>query len=172
MSQPSKSLPKWPVFIIIFVILALFVLNPFCRYLYTKDFVERGDKQLAELLAHDFETEGITGTKKPVFFIGAKETLTNASCLDLSSGKYDIFSVFAAADALQLDTVEASRYIVSYLNELGYTYTAPTSEDYAKYASEFSEEIPLEKAFPWYSSILETDNCIVVQLTQIPDIPD
>ena len=141
-----------------------------CRYFYTKDFVKRGDVQLAELLYDNFETAGLADSDKPVFFIGSSETRTNASCLDLSAGKYSIFSVFAAGETLELDTVEASRYIVEYLNGLGYDYTAPTAEDWTMYEAELAEHIPLWKAFPWYDSVLETEHCIIVQLTQVEDV--
>ena len=167
MSETKKHLPVWPIFIVLLVIIILFVLNPLCRYFYTKDFVERGDEQLAEMLAHDFETAGITDFEKPIFFIGSSTTRTNGSCLDLSTGKYDIYSVFAVADALSLDTVETSQYIVEYLNSLGYHYTAPTAEDQTAYEAELSEHIPLWKARPWYDSIKETEHCIIVQLTHV-----
>lgn len=165
MSETKKRLPVWPVFVVLIVIIILFVLNPVCRYVYTKDFVTRGDEQLAELFADNLEAAGVTSLDKPMFFIGSGETRTNASCLDLSTGKYNIFSIFAVADALELDTVEASQYIVKHLNDMGYQYTAPTAEDWANYEAEMSEHIPLWKAFPWYESILETEHCIIVQLT-------
>ena len=166
MSDTRKQLPKWPIFVVLIVIIILFILNPLCRYFYTKDFVARGDEQLAELLADNLETAGITDFSKPIFFIGANGTRTNASCLDLSTGKYRIFSVFDVAHALELDTVESSRYIVAYLNGLGYEYTAPTTEDWTAYEGELSEHIPLWKAHPWYDSVKETEHCIIVQLTQ------
>ncbi len=169
MSNPQKPLPKLPIFIVIFVIAALFLLNPVCRYVYTKDFVARRDIQLAELLDHDFETAGIQNRDKPVFFIGSLQTVTNASCLDLSAGKYDIFSIFEAADKLNLDTVESSQYIVSHLNQLGYSYTAPTADDWKLCEAEISEHVPLWKAFPWYDSVMETEHCIIVQLTQVTE---
>ena len=169
MSETKKRLPIWPIFVVIIIIIVLFILNPLCRYVYTKDFVARGDEQLADLLADNFETAGVTSLDKPVFFIGSGETRTNASCLDLSSGKYDIFSIFAVADALETDTVESSRYIVEHLNEMGYNYTAPTEEDWIKYEAEMSEHIPLWKSFPWYESIMETEHCIIVQLTPTED---
>ena len=82
-----------------------------------------------------------------------------------AGGKYNIYSIFAVADALELDTVEASQYIVEHLNAMGYSYTAPTAEDWEKYRTEMSEHIPLWKAFPWYDSVKETEHCIIVQLT-------
>ena len=165
MSETKKHLPIWPVFVVLAIVLILFILNPVCRYLYTKDFVARSDKQMAELFADNLETADITALDKPMFFIGASETRTNASCLDLSDGKYNIFSIFAAADALGLEIVEASQYIVEHLNEMGYAYTAPTAEDWGKYEAEVSEHIPLGKSFPWYDSVSETEHCIIVQLT-------
>lgn len=165
MSETKKHLPIWPVFVVLAVIFLLYLLNPVCRYLYTKDFVARSDAQMAELFADNLETAGITALDKPMFFIGFSETRTNASCLDLSEGKYNIFSIFAAADALDLDTVKASQYIVEHLNDMGYSYTAPTAEDWANYEAEMSEHIPLWKAFPWYDSVMDTEHCIIVQLT-------
>lgn len=165
MSNTNKKLPLWPILLVVALIAGAYILNPLCRYIYTKDFVKRTDVQLAEMLAHDFETEGISSFEKPIFFIGTSITRTNASCLDLSSGKYDIFSVFAAGDILELDTVSASQYIIAYLNTLGYSYTAPTLEDWSTYQDEISEALPLWKAFPWYSSVTETEHCILVQLS-------
>lgn len=165
MSETKKRLPVWPVFVVLILVIILFILNPLCRYVYTKDFVTRGDEQLAELFADNLETAQISSLDKPMFFIGASKTRTNASCLDLSGGKYNIFSIFAVADALELDTVEASQYIVKHLNDMGYAYTAPTSEDWEKYEAEMYEHIPLWKAFPWYDSVKETEHCIIVQLT-------
>lgn len=167
MSETKNRLPIWPILVVLIVILILLVLNPVCRYLYTKDFVVRGDEQLAELLADNFEVAGITALDKPIFFIGSNETRTNASCLDLSDGKYNIFSIFDVADALELDTVESSQYIVAHLNDMGYHYTAPTEQDWIQYESEISEHIPLWKAFPWYESVKETEHCIIVQLTPV-----
>lgn len=167
MSETKKTLPLWPIWAVLIVIILLCVLNPLCRYVYTKNFVSRGDEQLAELFADNLEAAGVTSLDKPMFFIGSSETRTNASCLDLSNGKYHIFSIFAAADALELDTVESSRYIVEHLNSMGYQYTAPTAEDWTKYEAEMSEHIPLWKAFPWYESIKETEHCIIVQLTPV-----
>lgn len=165
MSKKEKKLPIWPVLVLASVILSAVLLAPFCRYLYTKDFVKRGDIQLAQMLAHDFETADISSFEKPIFFIGAGITRTNASCLDLSTGAYDIFSVFAVSDALDLDTVAASQYIIDYLNGLGYSYTAPTEEDWNMYEEELSALLPLWKSFPWYSSMAETEHCIIVQLS-------
>ncbi len=165
MPQNKKRLPLWPALTVLIIIIVLFALNPVCRYFYTKDFVARGDVQLAEMLADELETAGITNLQKPMFFFGSSTTRTNASCLDLSTGKYRIHSVFAAADALHLDTVESSQYIVSYLNDLGYGYTAPTEEDMNAYQAEIDASIPLEKSFPWYDCVLETEHCIFVQLS-------
>lgn len=165
MSNTTKKLPLWPILLVIALAAGAYLLNPLCRYVYTKNFVKRGDIQLAEMLAHDFETENISSFEKPVFFIGSSTTKTNASCLDLPSDKYNIFSVFAAGDVLNLDTVTASQYIVSYLNELGYDYTAPTAEDWQAYQDEISAALPLWKSFPWYSSMAETEHCILVQLS-------
>ena len=167
MSETKKRLPIWPILVVLLVIIILFVLNPICRYIYTKDFVTRSDEQLAELFADNLEIAGITSLDKPMFFIGSSETRTNASCLDLSSGKYNIFSIFNVADALKLDTVNSSQYIVNHLNDMGYHYTAPTEADRAKYEAEIAEHIPLWKAFPWYESIKETEHCIIVQLTPV-----
>ena len=166
MQENKKRLPLWPVFVILIVILILFILSPVCRYFYTKDFMARSDEQLAEMLAHDLETAGITDLGKPVFFIGSGTTRTNGSCLDLSTGKYNIYSVFAVRDALDLDTLESSQYIVAYLNKLGYHYTAPTTEDWTAHETELNAILPLEKAFPWYNSVAETEHCIVVQLSR------
>ena len=165
MSEKKKRLPIWPICLVLAVILILAALNPVCRYFYTKDFVKRSDIQLAEFFAHDIETKELTGSIKPIFFFGSAGTATNASCLDLSTGKYNIFSVFDAGNALGLDTLEASQYIIEYLNGLGYDYTAPTAEDWEKYESEMAEHVPLWKAFPWYDGIIETEHCIIVQLS-------
>ena len=165
MTETKKRLPVWPVFVVLFMILFFFILRPVCRYVYTKHFVARGDEQLAELLEDKLEAAGITSLDKPIFFIGSGKTRTNASCLDLSDDKYDIYSVFAVADALELDTLEASRYIVEHLNEMGYNYTAPAANDWTSYEGEISSYIPPEKVFPWYESILETEHCIIVQLS-------
>ena len=165
MTEKKKHLPVWPLCLVLAVILILSELNPICRYVYTKDFVKRSDEQLAELFANDIETKDLTGSEKPVFFYGSAGTRTNASCLDLSTGQYDIFSVFDAADALELDTVEASQYIVNYLNGLGYDYTAPTAKDWELYEKEMAEFVPLWKLFPWYDGIYETEHCIIVQLS-------
>ena len=165
MPEKKKRLPVWPICLVLAVILILAALNPVCRYFYTKDFVNRGDKQLAELFANDIETKGLTGSEKPIFFYGSAGTRTNASCLDLSAGKYDIYSVFDVRHVLELDTVEASRYSIDYLTGLGSDYTAPTAEDWEKYESEMAEHVPLWKCFPWYDGILETEHCIIVQLS-------
>ena len=165
MSETKKRLPVWPVFVVLILVIMLLLLNPVCRYVYTKDFVAHGDEQLAELFVDNLEAAGVTALDKPMFFIGASKTRTNASCLDLSGGKYNIYSIFAVADALELDTVEASQYIVEHLNAMGYSYTAPTADDWEKYQAEMSEHIPLWKAFPWYDSVKETEHCIIVQLT-------
>lgn len=162
----QKRLPLWPALVILSVILILFILNPVCRYFYTKDFVAKSDAQLAEMLANDLETAGITNLEKPIFFIGSGTTRINGSCLDLSTGKYDIYSIFAVGDALDLDAVESSQYIVTHLNKLGYDYTAPTDEDRTAYEAEINAVLPLEKAFPWYRSMAETEHCIVVQLSR------
>lgn len=165
MPEKKKRLPIWPICIVTIFILILSALSPMCRYLYTKDFVKRGDVQLAELFANDIETKGLTGSEKPIFFFGSAGTRTNASCLDLSTGEYDIYSVFDVGNALGLDTVEASQYIIDYLNGLGYDYTAPTAEDWAAYKDEMAEHVPLWKLFPWYDGILETEHCVIVQLS-------
>lgn len=165
MSKEKKHLPLWPLCLIPAVILIICALGPICRYVYTKDFVKRSDVQLAELFAHDMETLGLADTEKPIFFYGSAGTRTNASCLDLSTGKYDIYSVFDAGNALELDTVEASQYIIAYLNGLGYEYVAPTAEDWAAYKDEMAEHVPLWKCFPWYDGILETEHCVIVQLS-------
>ena len=170
MVETKKRLPVWPVFVVLILIIILFFLKPVCRYLYTKNFVARGDEQLAELFADNLESAGITSLDKPMFFVGANETRTNASCLDLSDGKYNIYSVFAVADALDLDIVEASQHIVAKLNDMGYPYTAPTIDDWIKYKEEIKEHIPLWKAFPWYDSVKETEHCIIVQL-RLNDTP-
>ena len=166
MSANQKKLPLWPIFLIVIIILIFAVLNPVCRYFYTKDFVKRGDEQLAELFANDIQTKELTNSEKPIFFFGSSKTRTNASCLDLSTGNYDIYSVFDVADTLSLDTLETSQYIITYLNSLGYDYTAPTQKDWdLYYESEMKEHIPLWKTFPWYDGILETEHCIIVQLS-------
>ena len=165
MPTQKNHLPIWPICLVLAVILQLSALNPVCRYFYTKDFVTRSDIQTAELFADDIETKGLTGSLKPIFFFGSAGTRTNASCLDLSTGKYDIFSVFDAGNILELDTLETSQYIIDYLNGLGYDYTSPTKEDWDNYKSEMAEFMPLEKTFPWYAGILETEHCIIVQLS-------
>lgn len=168
MREKKNHLPKWPVIVVVIIILLLFMLNPACRYFYTRDFVARSDEQLAEMLAHDFEAAGITNFEKPIYFIGSGTTRTNASCLDLSDGKYDLYSVFAVSDALDLSILESSRHIVAYLNDLGYAYAAPTSEHFAAYEAEINAALPLNKTFPWYESIAETEHCIIVQLSIPP----
>ncbi len=165
MTTAQKRLPLWPALILIIVILIIFILNPLCRYLYTKDFVARTDVQLAELFAGDVEKAGITDLTKPIFFFGSSTTRTNGVCLDLSSGKYNIFSAFAVKDALKLDTLESSQYIVNYLNDQGYAYTAPTKEDWTACQAAVEAHIPLPKSFPWYDSIIETEAYIFVQLS-------
>ncbi len=165
MPEKKKHLPLWPLCLILAIILLLSTLNPLCRYFYTKNFVTRSDIQTAEFFAHDLDTKGLTASDKPIFFFGSSGTRTNASCLDLSTGKYDIFSVFDVGNVLDMDTLEASRYIVTYLNSLGYEYIAPTVEDWKKYEKEMTEQMPLGNCFPWYDGILETEHCIIVQLS-------
>lgn len=168
MTNRKKLFYLWPAAVLAAVILLCTVINPLCRYAYTRHFVAQRDRQLARMLAHDLDTAQITDFSKPMFFIGSGTTQTNASCLDLSGGDYDIFSVFAVEDALSLNTVESSDYIVSYLQKLGYAYTAPTEADYENYESEIFEYAPLWKAFPWYDGVMETEHCILVQLEQVP----
>lgn len=167
MSNNNKRLPLWPLIIILLLILLFFVLNPVCRYFYTKDFIKRYDMQMAEIFEDNLAAAGITALEKPMFFIGSAETHTNGSCLDLSDGAYDIFSVFSVAEVKQLDTLESSQYIVSRLKDMGYAYTAPTAEDWALCEAEIAEHTPLWKAFPWYDSVIETEHCIIVQLTYV-----
>jgi len=161
----QKSLPLWPAIIILILILIFALLNPVCRYLYTKDFVARGDIQLAEILADELDEAGITAFHKPILFFGSAQTRTNGSCLDLSDGKYNIHSVFDAGNVLGLDTLESSQYIIAYLNSLGYNYTAPTEADMKACQAEIDALIPLPQSFPWFDSILETEHCIFVQLS-------
>lgn len=170
MKPNEKHLPLWPIPVLIIIIILLAMLNPLCRYFYTKDFVARSDIQTAHMLADQLQDAGITDISKPIYFIGSGTTRTNASCLDLSNGKYDIFSVFAAADALNLSPLESSRYIVTYLNDLGYGYTLPDTKHFAAYESEITAVLPLPKSFPWYDSVLETEHCIIVQLS--PENPE
>ena len=165
MPEKKKHLPIWPLCLVLAIILLMTVLNPLCRYFYTKDFVARSDKQMAEFFVGDMETNNLSDSHKPIFFFGSAGTRTNASCLDLSTGKYEIFSIFDVGNALELDTLEASQYIVAYLNELGYEFTAPTTEDWKKYEKEMTELLPLGNCFPWYDGILETEHCIIVQLS-------
>ncbi len=167
MSNNTKKRPLWPVFILVTVIVLLFVLNPLCRYFYTKQFVANRDAQLAEILAGNLEELNLNASEKPLFFLHSAETVTNGSCFDLSGGKYDIFSIFSVADIKGYDVLESSQYIVSHLNELGYHYKVPTEADYALYQSEVTEGTYLWKSFPWYDGILETQNCILVELAQI-----
>lgn len=167
MSENTKRLPVWPFLITLFLLLVLYLIQPLCRYIYTKDFVKRYDRQAAELFEDNLATAGITNFDKPLFFIGSSETHTNASCLDLSEGKYDIFSIFAVADTKGLDTLESSQYITGQLNAMGYSYTIPTAEDWALCKAEITENTPLWKAFPWYDSVIETEHCIIVQLTYV-----
>lgn len=167
MSETKKKLPLWPALIPLAMIVLLALISPVCRYIYTRQFVAGRDLQLAQMLYDNLTDMGITSFEKPMFFIGCGETVTNGSCLDLSTGQYDIYSIFAVEDALSLDTVASSQHIVSYLNQLGYQYTAPTAEDWTAYELELSEHIPLWKAFPWYESIMETEHCIIVQLEQV-----
>ena len=165
MPEKKKHLPLWPLCLILVIVLLLVTLNPLCRYFYTKDFVARSDMQTAEFFAHDMDTKGLTSSDKPIFFFGSAGTRTNASCLDLSTGKYEIFSVFDVGNAQNMSTLEASEYIVAYLNHLGYDYTTPTSEDWEKYEKEMTEQMPLGNCFPWFDGILETEHCIIVQLS-------
>ncbi len=167
MSNNTKKLPLWPIFVLVAVIALLFVLNPLCRYVYTKHFVENRDMQLAEILAGNLEELGLDASEKPLFFLHSAETVTNGSCLDLSSGKYNIFSIFSVAEVKDYEVLESSQYIVTHLNEFGYDYKIPTKEDYALYQQEVSEDASLWKSFPWYDGILETQNCILVELAQI-----
>ena len=166
MPEKKKHLPIWPFCVALAVILLLSVLGPVCRYFYTKAFVARSDIQTAELFAYDIETMGLAGSEKPIFFFGSAGTRTNASCLDLSTEAYDIYSVFNVGNVLDLDTLKASQFIIDYLNELGYDYTAPTTADWKTYEKEITEHMPLQKCFPWYDGILETEHCILVQLSQ------
>lgn len=167
MSNTTKKLPLWPIFVLVAVIALLSILNPLCRYVYTKHFVVNRDNQLAELLAGNLEELGLDASHKPLFFLHSAETVTNGSCLDLSSGKYDIYSIFSVADVKDYEVYEASRYIVSHLNEMGYDYKVPTDEDYALYQKEVDADASLWKAFPWYDGIMETPNCIIVELEQM-----
>ena len=165
MKPNEKHLPLWPILVIMITIVLLAILNPLCRYFYTKDFVARSDIQTAQILSNQLQDAEITDISKPIYFIGSGTTRTNGSCLDLDNGKYEIFSVFAAADALNLSTLESSRYIVTYLNDLGYEYTIPDAKHFAAYESEITAVLPLSKNFPWYNSVLETEHCIIVQLS-------
>ena len=165
MPKKKKHLPLWPLCVVLIAILILTLLNPACRYLYTKNFVKSSDLQMAEFFTSDLETQGLMNSDKPIFFFGSAGTRTNASCLDLSTGNYNIYSVFDAADALGMNTLEASQHILAYLNDLGYAYTVPTAADWSKYENEMKEYLPLENCFPWYNSILETEHCIIVQLS-------
>ncbi len=166
MTPNKKRLPLWPILVVLSVLILFAILNPVCRYFYTQNFVSRGDQQLAEMLVQDFESAGVTNLDKPLFFIGSAATRTNGSCLDLSTGKYDIYSAFAVGDALELNTLESSRYIVEYLNESGYDYVVPTAQDWSDYQDEIHAVLPLNKCFPWYESITETEHCIIVQLSK------
>lgn len=167
MNFKNKKLPLFAIGAIVAAILLLYVVAPFCRYLYTKDFVAGRDERLAELLAGNLEELGLDATEKPLFFLHSAETITNGSCLDLSSGKYNIYSIFSVAEAKDYDVFEASRYIVTRLNEMGYDYKVPTDEDYALYQKEVDADASLWKAFPWYDGIMECPNCIIVELQQM-----
>lgn len=166
MSLKNKKLPLLALAALMVVIILLYVVAPFCRYLYTKDFVAKRDAQLAELLAGNLEDLGIDASTKPLFFLHSAKTVTNGSCLDLSTGKYDIYSIFSIADVKDYDVYEASQYIVEALNEMGYDYKVPTDEDYALYQKEVDADASLWKAFPWYDGIMECNSCIIVELQQ------
>ena len=165
MSEKKKHLPLWPLCFVLVAILILMLLNPACRYLYTKNFVKSSDMQTAEFFANDMKTKGLLDSDKPIFFFGSAGTRTNASCLDLSTGNYKIYSIFDVGNTLQMNTLEASQYIIAYLNDLGYEYTVPTSADWSSYETEMAGYLPLENCFPWYNGILETEHCIIVQLS-------
>ena len=165
MPEKKKQFPLWPLCIVLIAILLLALLNPACRYVYTRNFVKSSDLQTAEFFTNDMETQGLLTSDKPIFFFGSAGTHTNASCLDLSTGNYNIYSVFDVGNALGMNTLESSQYIIAYLNNLGYDYTAPTSSDWSKYEKELKECLPLENSFPWYNGILETEHCIIVQLS-------
>lgn len=167
MQQNNKKPSMVPLIITVSAILILYALQFPCRYLYTRYFVARYDKQLAELIAADLATDEITDFNKPIFFIGSKETVTNGACLDLSEKNYGIYSQYAVASAKNLNVVEASQSIVSYLNKLGYAYTAPTQADYdAYFDTEIQPNLPLLRCVPWYESMLETEHCIIIQLSK------
>lgn len=163
--KTKNSLPLWPAAIVLIIILIFALLNPLCRYFYTKNFIARSDVQLAELLAAELAENQITDFSKPIFFFGSAKTRTNGACLDLSTGRYNLYSAFDAADTLGLDTLESSRYIVDYLESIGYQYTAPTAENLAICQAEIDANIPLAQSFPWFNSIMETEHGIFVQLS-------
>ena len=167
MSLKNKKLPLFAILALVAVLVLLYVVAPFCRYLYTKDFVAHRDERLAELLAGNLEELGLDASAKPLFFLHSAETVTNGSCVDLSTGKYDIYSVFSVADVKDYDVYEASRYIVTKLNEMGYEYKVPTDADFALYQKEVDADASLWKAFPWYDGIMECPNCIIVELKQM-----
>ena len=167
MLNKTKKLPFWPIIALVAVIVFLYALGPVCRYLYTKDFVAKRDAQFAELLDRNLEDLGLDASTKPLFFLHSAETVTNGSCLDLSSGKYDIYSIFSVADVKGYEVLEASKYIVMELNEFGYDYKVPTDEDYALFEKDVPKDASLWKAFPWYESIKEYPNCIIVELEQM-----
>lgn len=167
MSLKNKKLPFFALLALVAVLVLIYVVAPFCRYLYTKDFVAHRDERLAELLAGNLEELGLDASTKPLFFLHSAETVTNGSCLDLSTGKYDIYSIFSVASVKDYDVYEASRYIVTKLNEIGYEYKVPADEDYALYQKEVDADASLWKAFPWYDGILETEHCILVELQQM-----
>ena len=167
MSFKNKKLPLWPIIAIVIAIVLLYALNPVCRYFYTKDFVAKRDAQMAKLLAGNLEELNLDATEKPLYFLHGAATVTNGSCLDLSSGKYNIYSIFSVADVKDYDVLEASQYIVLELNEMGYDYKVPTEEDYVIYQQEVEPDASLWKSFPWYDGILETEHCILVELKQM-----
>ena len=167
MSLKNKKLPLFAVLALAVVLLLLYVVAPFCRYLYTKDFVAGRDERLAEILAGNLEELGLDASAKPLFFLHSAEMVTNGSCLDLSTGKYDIYSIFSVADVKDYDVYEASRYIVEELIEMGYDYKVPTDEDYTLYQKEVDADASLWKAFPWYDGIMECQSCIIVELEQM-----
>ncbi|MFI3238369.1 MAG: hypothetical protein R3Y47_10160 [Lachnospiraceae bacterium] len=168
-TQPTDSkqkMPKWPIYVLVLVILFFCIANPICRFLYTMDFIDRSDQQLALLLAGDLEELDLQDSKKAFVFLGSLEEQTNASCIDLTTDDKFIYSIFDSKDTKDLSALEASIKITDYLNTQGFNITPITSDLYNTYEQEILDALPIPKSFPWYDAIVETEHFILVQLSE------
>ncbi len=161
----EKHLPKWPLAVLLIIPLLLFVVAPICRSLYTMAFIHRQDKQLATLLKGDLEELGFFESDKEFVFIGSLEEMTNASCIDLSNDDSFIYSIFDCRDTKDLTTVEASIEISNYLNQFDFQISPVSLTSFEQYEEEITDILPIEKTFPWYNAIVETEHFIVIQLS-------